>query len=174
MHFSEKLQRLRKENGMSQEQLAETIHVSRQSISKWELGISTPDTDHLVLICKYFQVPVEYMLFDSFEELEEYQNAVKKNVQDNVKKSSVEQTKKASIPIRQSTISMSAGIGLIVLSFFLTYQMQAWKMKIEGSAYTNPMEYIKEFPIIILVIIGCFFIAFSIYSCIRNYLKQHS
>ena len=72
MDFGEKLQALRKENGMSQEALAEKINVSRQAISKWELGTASPDTDNIVLLCKYFQVPIEYMLLNEFNDLDEY------------------------------------------------------------------------------------------------------
>lgn len=49
MTFSEKLQRLRKVNGLSQEQLAEKLNVSRQAISKWEMG-AIPDMDNVIKI----------------------------------------------------------------------------------------------------------------------------
>ena len=48
MTFSEKLQRLRKVNGLSQEQLAEKLNVSRQAISKWEMG-AIPDMDNVIV-----------------------------------------------------------------------------------------------------------------------------
>jgi len=48
MTFGEKLQALRKSKGMSQEQLAAQAIVSRQAISKWELGESLPDTDNII------------------------------------------------------------------------------------------------------------------------------
>ena len=47
MTFGEKLQRLRKTNGLSQEQLSEKLNVSRQAISKWELG-TIPDMDNIL------------------------------------------------------------------------------------------------------------------------------
>ena len=47
MTFAEKLQKLRKQNGLSQEQLAEHITVSRQSVSKWELNQSIPDVEYI-------------------------------------------------------------------------------------------------------------------------------
>ena len=46
MKFGEKLQKLRKENGLSQEQLAEKLNVSRQAISKWEMG-TIPDMENV-------------------------------------------------------------------------------------------------------------------------------
>ena len=48
MSFGERLQALRKAKGLSQEQLAEGIAVSRQAVSKWETGESLPDTDKLL------------------------------------------------------------------------------------------------------------------------------
>ena len=48
MTFGEKLLQLRKEHGLSQEELAEQLNVSRQAISRWEAGSSLPDTVHVV------------------------------------------------------------------------------------------------------------------------------
>lgn len=65
MTFSEKLQKLRKEKHLSQEALAEAIGVSRQSVSKWELGTATPDVDKIILLSDYLQVSTDYLLKDS-------------------------------------------------------------------------------------------------------------
>ena len=64
MTFGEKLQKLRRESGLSQEKLAEQLHVSRQAISKWELGTAAPDTDNIVRLSKFFQVPLEYLMLE--------------------------------------------------------------------------------------------------------------
>ncbi|MCL2235168.1 MAG: helix-turn-helix domain-containing protein [Defluviitaleaceae bacterium] len=62
MNFNEKLQILRKQKGMSQEQLAEMVGVSRQSVSKWETGESTPDLSTLVRLSEIFGASTDYML----------------------------------------------------------------------------------------------------------------
>lgn len=62
MNLSKKIFELRKANGMSQEQLAEKISVSRQSISKWESGVSTPEMERLVELSKVFNVSTDYLL----------------------------------------------------------------------------------------------------------------
>ncbi len=54
MEFGEKLFKLRKENGMSQESLAERLNTSRQAISKWENGQGCPETEKLLLISNIF------------------------------------------------------------------------------------------------------------------------
>ena len=48
MEFRDKLQKLRKENGLTQEMLAERINVSSQTVSKWEKGLSVPDAEMLL------------------------------------------------------------------------------------------------------------------------------
>ncbi|MEA5012781.1 MAG: helix-turn-helix transcriptional regulator [Angelakisella sp.] len=68
MTFGEKLQRLRKAAGMSQEQLAAQIEVSRQAVSKWELGESLPDTSKILLMAKIFDVSTDYLLDDTITE----------------------------------------------------------------------------------------------------------
>lgn len=62
MTFSEKLQRLRKGKGMSQEQLAAVLMVSRQAVSKWETGESLPDAGKLVQLSRLFGVSVDILL----------------------------------------------------------------------------------------------------------------
>lgn len=74
MTFGEKLQYLRNSKGMSQEQLAAQLNVSRQAVSKWELGESLPDTSKILLISKIFGVTTDYLLDESvnsnsFEEI---------------------------------------------------------------------------------------------------------
>ena len=64
MGISEKITELRKQSGLSQEAFAEKIGVSRQSVSKWESGVSLPDVDKVVAICKLFGVPTDYLLME--------------------------------------------------------------------------------------------------------------
>ena len=67
MTLGEKIQRLRKSKGLSQEQVAAQITVSRQAISKWELGEAMPDTDNVVQLSEIFGVSTDYLLKDTFE-----------------------------------------------------------------------------------------------------------
>ena len=62
MALSEKLYTLRKKSGLSQEQLAEQLNVSRQAISKWESGTSIPESDKLISISNYFNVSLDYLM----------------------------------------------------------------------------------------------------------------
>lgn len=65
MNVAKKIFELRKANGMSQEQLAEKMNVSRQSISKWELGESLPDIDRLPELSKLFNVTIDSLLMSN-------------------------------------------------------------------------------------------------------------
>lgn len=62
MEFSEKLQALRKQKGLTQEQLAKELYVSRTAISKWESGRGYPNIDSLKEIAKFFSVTVDQLL----------------------------------------------------------------------------------------------------------------
>ena len=68
MTLGEKLQTLRRSRGLSQEQLAEILEVSRQAVSKWENGDSAPDLDRLRAICTYFGVTTDYLIWDEPED----------------------------------------------------------------------------------------------------------
>lgn len=62
MEFSEKLQELRKSRGLTQEELAEALYVSRTAISKWESGRGYPSIDSLKEISKFFSVTIDDLL----------------------------------------------------------------------------------------------------------------
>ena len=64
MSISVKIKQLRKSNGLSQEQLAEKLDVSRQAISKWESGASFPDVEKMVIISELFKVSTDYLMKD--------------------------------------------------------------------------------------------------------------
>ena len=67
MTFAEKLLQLRKREGYSQEELANKLDVSRQAISRWEMGTAVPDSINLLHISKVFQVSTDYLLNDDYE-----------------------------------------------------------------------------------------------------------
>ena len=67
MNFGDKLYRLRTSKGYSQEELAGKLGVSRQAISKWELGPTLPETESLICISTFFDVSFDYLLKDAEE-----------------------------------------------------------------------------------------------------------
>lgn len=67
MKFNEKLIELRKKEGLSQEELGNKLNVTRQTVSKWELGQTTPEIEKLVEISKMFNISVDELINDSEE-----------------------------------------------------------------------------------------------------------
>ena len=65
MNFSEKLIRLRKREGISQEELASYLEVSRQAVSRWEQGTALPDAGNLLKLRQRFGVSVDWLLEDA-------------------------------------------------------------------------------------------------------------
>ena len=63
-NFGLKLAELRRQKGLSQDELAMDLKISQSSISNYEKGLTSPDTVNLQKICEYFNVPVTYMLSD--------------------------------------------------------------------------------------------------------------
>ena len=64
MNFSEKFQLIRKNKGMTQEELAEKLDISRQAVAKWESGQAYPDISNLIQISNLFNVTVDYLVRD--------------------------------------------------------------------------------------------------------------
>ena len=62
MELNEKLQELRKQKGLTQEELAQALYVSRTAISKWELGRGYPNIDSLKAIAQFFSVSIDDLL----------------------------------------------------------------------------------------------------------------
>lgn len=62
MRFEEKIVELRKAKGLSQEELAEQLGVSRQAVSRWELGQTLPDIPNLLQLCELFGVSADYLV----------------------------------------------------------------------------------------------------------------
>lgn len=73
--FNQNLKAIRKEKGFSQETLAERLNVVRQTVSKWEKGLSVPDAEMLIRIAEVLETSVAVLLGDTVEE-----NTTDKNV----------------------------------------------------------------------------------------------
>ncbi len=82
MKLQDKIMNLRKMNGMSQEELAEKLDVSRQAVSRWEQGTVVPDSKNIVELSKLFKVTTDYLLIDEYESDEDLPT-VKKVTKDN-------------------------------------------------------------------------------------------
>lgn len=71
MNLSENLKKIRKDNNLSQEALAEKLGVSRQSVSKWESGVAYPEMDKVLQLCKMFNLNIDELLNQNIKEVEQ-------------------------------------------------------------------------------------------------------
>lgn len=79
MKLSDNLKRIRKENDLSQEQLAEKLGVSRQAVSKWESDQSYPEMEKVLLICKLFNYNIDELMNENVKDVNEIKES-KKNL----------------------------------------------------------------------------------------------
>ena len=75
MDFGDKLKEIRKNEGLSQEQLAERIGVSRQAITKWETGRGLPDVENMVILAEIFKMTLDELVLQE-KKLQEKKAAV--------------------------------------------------------------------------------------------------
>jgi len=78
MKFGDNLKSLRKDQGLSQEELAEHLGVSRQSISKWECGVSYPTMENILILCELFHCKVNDMIHENLSDIKEVKESVMK------------------------------------------------------------------------------------------------
>ena len=71
MNLADNLKKIRKDNNLSQEQLAEKLNVSRQSVSKWESGLSYPEMDKVIQICNLFNLNINELINENISEVNE-------------------------------------------------------------------------------------------------------
>ena len=79
-NLSANISKLRKGKGITQEQLAAALNISSQAVSKWETGVSQPDTMTLPLIADYFGVSIDYLFYGQELTYDELYMAVFKKV----------------------------------------------------------------------------------------------
>lgn len=154
MTLGEKIQSLRKERHISQEQLAESLNVSRQTVSKWERDLATPDTDHIFRLSKYFEVSVEDFLYETLEsKIVESHGNVKTNLKN---------------PGKYYFI---IGFVLIVVSACSTYFAKLFDWIIHGSCYTNALNYLREFPLLCSLCFGIVLFLIGVIKTKKQYRK---
>lgn len=126
MNFGEKLQKLRKEKGWSQEELAQRIDVSRQALSKWELDAAVPDTKNVLQLSKLFGVSTDYLLNDAYESDGDIPA---------VRKTNSELTKKYSGIMKNTVGGILSGLsvlGLLVLWLLSMFEPPVYSISVSG------------------------------------------
>lgn len=123
MILAEKVMTLRKKKGWSQEELAEKLGISRQSVSKWESAASIPDIDKIIALSGLFGVSTDYLLKDELETEEEreipvvYEEEDSKNVSLEEANDFVKLRKKLALPEAAGTaVCVLSPVPLMILS----------------------------------------------------------
>ena len=114
MELYEKLYELRRASGMSQEELAEKLGVSRQAVSKWESGATQPELSKLIELSKLYSVSVDELL--SLEHAKPEQDAAESPVQSNAEKAPAEKLSFRDFCIQHKKIIGCAAVAAVALA----------------------------------------------------------
>lgn len=166
MILADKIMELRKKNGWSQEELAEKIGVSRQSVSKWESAQAVPDLNKILVLSKVFGVTTDYLLKDEMVE-EEYLD-LQQDVSEEVRHVTMEQANEF-MGLKQMTATRIAiGVALCILSpIMLIVLSGAAEMGMLSVAFTE--ERAAMIGLIILIL----FVASAVFLFITSGSKTH-
>lgn len=116
MIFADKLIELRKKSGWSQEELAEQMNVTRQSVSKWEGAQSVPDLEKIIQLSKLFGVSTDYLLKDEIEPNENESASLKTEEKLNIRRVSMEEANKFLAAKTQTAKTIACGTFLCIIS----------------------------------------------------------
>lgn len=150
MKFGDKLILLRKKNGLSQEELAEKLGVSRQSVSKWESNNTYPETDKIVQICNIFNCSMDDLINDNITDIEQIERVNKNNLNE-IWDSLLEFiTKTVSMFSRMKFLDgVKCVIELIIISFLL-YIMGSIICNLTGSIISHLFVFLSEKNVLII------------------------
>lgn len=171
MTLGEKIQQLRKISGISQEQLAEQLGVSRQSVSKWELNDSVPEAGKLLAISELFSISLDELLKGNNDEVEEC----------NEDKDTGVLKQLAGINLAQRLINIGAtavisGLILFVIEFmFLPLFGSLQKAHVNSQGYyQNFMDYTKVQPMPTIFTITGILIFVGLILFIKGYIDKRN
>lgn len=106
MKLEEKLISLRKKQGLTQQELARKLEVSRQAVSKWEVGLAVPNTDNLKILSDLYNVPVDYLLNDEQEKPDTNEVPTEEKSDDNPEKGRT---------VRMCLTSLTAALAILLM-----------------------------------------------------------
>ena len=172
MEIGEKISKIRKMSGMTQEELAEKMNVSRQTISKWEKGISSPDLECAVSFCELFQLSLDdFMRGDQTVKKEE--------------KISLQDMMKINRRTQRMTILLISGLFLLVIGILAALFIAAVSSTTDSIEYMlyryiatgqyvyAPINYWRVIiPVISLIGIGAVLCIIYIMSYILEHRKE--
>lgn len=152
-HIADAILKIRQDNKLSQEKFAEITGVTRQAVSRWEMGISVPSINTLLLISEKFGISVDAMLreVDDISEKSETGAPVLKK-------------KNRSYGFILLTIGI---LGLTSLPFLAEW-CRIKNMEVSHSAYTHSYVYIFKYPLSIILILALLLLGLGIYYILKE------
>lgn len=151
MNIGEKLYELRKEKNLSQEEVADKLNVTRQTISKWETNQTTPDFDKIIPICELYEISSNELLTGKKEEKAKEEPIVKETEQ---KEENKELTKDEIRKKNAQAVSTSVFIYIIAVAFIIV-----------------AIPVLRMNPIVATAIFLCI-IAYATAKIIKNYMSN--
>lgn len=172
MNIGNKIHQLRKISGMTQEQLSEKLNVSRQTISKWESGNTSPDLESIVKVSKIFHVSLDDLLSEGDAQVTEKNEQI-----------TLEDLMKINLHNRKMTLLLISGLIFLMISILnviyvtalhcttSSTQYMLYRYIVTGQ-YTNaPIDYLQlVLPSVLSGVTGA---ALCVSYIIKNRKKEH-
>lgn len=153
MDISEKILSLRKAHNLTQEQLAEQLDVSRQSVSKWESGQAMPEVDKLTVLSKVFSVTTDYLLKPSKVDELTLKTEILERQQQDLKDDCQKRKSK------QFIILSCVGIYLVAFAFIMLINQISWEVDFLWNIFPG-----ITLPIIVFLVAT----AMAIFICLKH------
>lgn len=162
MILADKIINLRKKNGISQEELADKLDVSRQSVSKWETGQSIPDLSKILSMSKLFSVSTDVLLKDDIE-LEDAPQLVDSDNDGNLERVTIEMANDFISKKKKTAPIIATGVSLCILSPILLVLL---------SGLSGLLSAISEtFAVTLGIIVLLVFVAIAVGLFVYSYFK---
>ncbi len=146
MILADKIIQLRKREGLSQEELAEKMNVSRQAVSKWESAQSLPDIDKILQLSRMFNVSTDYLLKDDIDDLEQpYKSSTIDTQAESVDENTTTQQKYMSYPL---TNIVASSYWSLVTAIYLIWSFMSGDWDISWIVW--PLSPLLYTPIVML------------------------
>ena len=161
MILADKLIQLRKKSGMSQEELAEKMNVSRQAVSKWEGAQSIPDLDKILQLSELYGVTTDYLLKDSVEN-EEY---IGKDTAENVRKVTLEEANEYLALRKTASVRIALATFLCILSVIPLFILAGMTVLFDKPIYENM---VGGLGMIIMLVIAAVAVGIYVYTGLQS------
>ena len=152
MILADKIAQLRRQQGWSQEELANQLDVSRQAVSKWESGASIPDLDKILKLSELFNVSTDYLLKDELEQPDAQPGTPAEVPEERRRRTVTLDEANAYLDTVQAVRGkLAAGVGLCILSPIALLLLGAWA---DGTASEDRMAGLGVVILLVVVALG--------------------